>query len=1162
MATFEEIIKQGFNNLKSWGQVLTQPQVRNDYANYVIKQPVQKTLQNIGQTLTPPGGWNAGIQRVKQTPWQQFTPLSMKSAAVPSSMAVFNAIKQPQLGQDVGFFLKGATSQTPFGGLGTDKLFNVADPYKATTPRQQKAEYLGSKAPGVAVTAAVGGLPLLAQGATLNAGINMVGNVLQGNPAFQDTGKSLLEGGSKGWQLALTNSLTDKIASKFFPALQSKVLGQSWKLAKNTLMSGSKKELIINGIKRSVQRALLETPTESAFYTIIDRLDPQKQESFLETLGRNVIGSLAGNLAFAGISSSFNTGVALTSNQRKQFGDLVKKGFDRTMDQLKRNEGYINLQGMQPKQRLKDLIQYSDQLHRLGYSEKEIEKIGFQEGQRIIQNNIHVSKQAEDIIQNLSVKNKVGILDKLRTPDRVLAKMGLKNEADQIRASWDNYLEQLPKEINKITDWSKRVDPEANERIFDFLDGKKINLAPNELQVATEIKDYLKSWADKLGLQPEHRISNYITHIFEKGTIEKEFQVDPELEAIMRTKVAKSVYDPFLQARKDAPEYVRDVWRALDAYTKRATRKFNMDPILKKVGDMAEGMETSQYNYLKKYIDRINLRPTDLDNEIDTSIKQVIGYKFGQRPVTVLTQKMRQATYRGLLGLNVQSALRNLTQGTNTYAELGERYTLTGYIKLIKNWNTGELEKVGVLKDSFIQDRTISAVKSFWQKADKVLFFMFEQAEKINRGAAYFGAKTKGMNQGMTEEKAIEYAKNVVRKTQFVFGQVDSPQIFQSDIAKTLLQFQSYTVKQVEFLGEKVMAKDIAAVTRYALSNLVIYLTVGKALGWDITDMLPSVRIGTPPTLQLLQGMAEVALKTPDKYGQPPDPNFFKRLIENQNIQKGVINYIPGGSQIKRSIEGIGAGNRGYSETPSGNVRFPIPQTTGNRIKTAVFGQYASPEAKEYFDSNRRPLSANQTEAFKNDRDTYQQVMDTRANNKLLDQAKTIVEQTGQPQTLNDKYIFIDKDGTTKTLDKSFEPTVPVLSGNSELDKQLLSKFGSEITKAKGIAVDLFEQGQISAETAEKRLNDLSGLKISIASKSSTKKGSAKKITGKKITVGKITIAKAPAMKTIKIAKAPKPAKFKIAKLSAGKAKVYSLKKPKKIAFKISKPTSRPSVFT
>lgn len=71
-----------------------------------------------------------------------------------------------------------------------------------------------------------------------------------------------------------------------------------------------------------------------------------------------------------------------------------------------------------------------------------------------------------------------------------------------------------------------------------------------------------------------------------------------------------------------------------------------------------------------------------------------------------------------------------------------------------------------------------------------------------------------------------------------------------------------------------------------------------------------------------------------------------------------------GGGQIKKTTEGLGAFSKGGSYTDNGNLRFPIEQTPGNAIKSAVFGQWSTPAAREYFKNTEKPLSDKQTRAF------------------------------------------------------------------------------------------------------------------------------------------------------------------------------------------------------
>lgn len=548
------------------------------------------------------------------------------------------------------------------------------------------------------------------------------------------------------------------------------------------------------------------------------------------------------------------------------------------------------------------------------------------------------------------VKSKVNIIDALRTPDRVLKKIGLEKESNLIRIQHEKYLTELPKQIEKIDTWAKQLTPESNQKVFRFLDGENISLNSQETKIAGEIKTYLKDWADRLGLPEDKRITNYITHIFDKDLIKKEFP--DELAKIIDNKVAGSVYDPFTLKRLGKLGYIPDTIRALDAYAKRATRKVHMDVALEQMAKASKNLEISQFKYVKQYIDRVNLRPTEIDNAVDNTIKSVIGYNFGSRPTAVLTQRARQWIYRGALGLNPASALKNLSQGANTYAKLGERYTIKGYADLIKNWRSGELEKVGVLQDNFIQDRTLSAGKKLLQKFDDGLMVFFQGAEKINRGAAYYGAKAKGLHEGLSESQSIEYAKKIVRDTQFTFGSIDTPPILQSDIGKTLGQFQSFSIKQGEFLGEMVAAKDIAGLLRYALASTAYITAIGSAFGMKPSDAIPSFRFGVPPTLGFPVQVAKTLLGAPNQYGAPTG---------SKEIIRAGIPLIPAGVQLNKTIGGLQSYNQGMVTNSAGNAQYPIEQNIQNFIRSLLFGKYNTPEARQYFNNNDRPLSPQQT---------------------------------------------------------------------------------------------------------------------------------------------------------------------------------------------------------
>jgi hypothetical protein len=753
------------------------------------------------------------------------------------------------------------------------------------------------------------------------------------------------------------------------------------------------------------------------------------------------------------------------------------------------------------KQTLSDLVNYSDDMAKSGYSPDVIERTSLNQYKKMIKSG---SGKLPPIVKNdvkstqLAVDKKVNLLDYMRTPDRVLKKIGLEKEANLLKQKYNDYLDELPVEIKKVTKWYEEVgrSKESSRKIFNYLDGQTgVNLDAKEQKVASEIQQYLKNWADRLGLPEDKRVSSYITHIFEKDFIRKEF--DPEFEKMLvdSRNPAKSVYNPFLEQRKGKSGYVEDVFRALDAYVKRATRKANMDVALKELNEGAKGLDAQSLAYVKTLVDRVNLRPQQIDSLLDNFIKQIplVRYKAGQRPTANITRKVRQWTYRGTLGLNFGSAVRNLTQGVNTYSQLGERWTTTGYIKAFRDITNGsdELTRVGVLRDNFIQDRQLSATKQFLEKVDKGLWVFFDMAEKINRGGAYFGAKSRALAKGKSEAEAIKEGVEMASKTQFTFGSVDTPVALQGDVAKTLLQFQSYNVKQAEFLTELVKNKQYGGMLRWAGANMVLVYALGELIGYDFVDAIPfsgvatgETKIGQTPAIKLVTDVGKMALGGTDKYGNP---------IGASQIGKDIIPLIPAGVQINKTIQGINTVNRGYVQSKSGRA-YPniIDQTTGNYLKGAFFGKSSLPNVRKQYADKMIPLGEKDTEAIKmldpQSRKAYvEQVMQRRETDRLENEFRDFLKGDKKKSNVelltskggvkygfvNNKVIYQDEDGSTASISTDFNVEQLQLTGNKELDKKLISGYKGDITRKKNDIVKLYELGVLTDQQAEFLLNGL-----------------------------------------------------------------------------------------
>lgn len=684
------------------------------------------------------------------------------------------------------------------------------------------------------------------------------------------------------------------------------------------------------------------------------------------------------------------------------------------------------------------------------------------------------------------LQQKVSIIDQyLRTPDRVLKMMKLGNIAADLRSSYEGYLAELPEHINLITDWADRTgnSKQANLRIFKWLDGdynrdyhagKVMDpLSPDELQIAREIQAYLKEWAYRLGLPDDNRITHYITHIF--GISENEAEFDEDVAKIIDKQIPGSVHDPFLEKRLGKKGYIQNTWKALDAYVKRAVRKANMDPVLEKIKAISPRMELGQQEYLERLSKNINMQPSKVDNAIDIAVKKLIGYKLGQRPTAFVSQFARKWVSRAMLGLNFTSAIKNLTQGVNTYAKLGEKYTAIGYTNLITKWGGTELQDSGVLGQDIVQDKTISAIHKYSKKADTGLYFMFELAEKINRGAAYWGAKAKALDEGATEEEAKESAKKLVRDTQFNFGSIDTPAYLNSDIAKTVTQFATFGIKQVEFAQEMFNNKEWAGIARYIAASFFIVATIGSIFGIKATDLIPGasfMKFGWPPILAFPGAILSAAVDQKDPFGQPR--SLSKKLGD-------IVNAIPfpAAIQLKKTVPGIIDFIKGQGG--KGTQAFKIDQTPINLAKLALLGPNAvSGDAKKVKDSSILDTVLTYAHAVGVDPATAFNRIFTGQTIKRVDNGTVIVER----MSLADSTAVKEERGANNSGMK-LDHTVPLeLGGSNSKDnlKIVTTDEWASYTPIENLLGQLLRGDKINKNEAQSEIQDFKDGKITAQS--------------------------------------------------------------------------------
>lgn len=541
--------------------------------------------------------------------------------------------------------------------------------------------------------------------------------------------------------------------------------------------------------------------------------------------------------------------------------------------------------------------------------------------------------------------NKVFLID-WRSPENVFKKLGLHQDVYMpLKKGQELTAREIDAGYTKMNTWFKELKgnkAQASVKIFDYLDGKSVNLSPVELKVSGEIRQYLQEWADKLGLSESQRITDYITHVFEKDLAGGKKVIPEELTRILDYVRPKGVFNPFLENRTGAIGYKRDVFAALDAYIRRSARALYLDEPIKTASKYADMEGTQAQNYLDRFLKNLQGRPDSFEKWLDMNVMQVLPgglrNKIGARPGKRMTQALTGQIYRGALGLNLSSALKNLTQGVNTLAELGPQSTLYGYAKLLKS-GTKELVDNGVIDDMLIADYRRTPIKNTLQKMDNVLFYLFETAEKINRGSAYFAGKRYGLQHGLTEENAIEFAKAVVRKTQFAYGKLDTPLAMQHSLGKVAFQFSTFPLKQAELMGGWVRNKEYAKILRYTISSLAVVYAVGDLLGIQPQDMVfKNIVPGLGPIPELAGAGASVGTSLVS--GRTPDWKAKQTVLNAPKL------LIPAGVQADKVIQGLKANREGGVYDKRGYMKYPI-KGLKDQIISPLLGTYRTSGAIE-----------------------------------------------------------------------------------------------------------------------------------------------------------------------------------------------------------------------
>ena len=296
----------------------------------------------------------------------------------------------------------------------------------------------------------------------------------------------------------------------------------------------------------------------------------------------------------------------------------------------------------------------------------------------------------------------------------------------------------------------------------------------------------------------------------------------------------------YAQHRKGVQGYEQNVFLATQMYFNQIARYVALDPFKRDAISMYNRLfgsftdntvtrRSENAKYVYAYINDMNGMPSGFEKWANKMLHNMgLGQEVANGRPTLWLERMiftYPFTIAKLGVFNVSSALLNLTQLFNLYGAMGEKVlSSAGYERLLKKgfmdarkaivnknsplgqlvWKDLGLEaQIGIDVAGGYSKTEVSGLASLTGRLSKLAggsMYLFRLSDTYTRAVTLLTAYNKALDEGMTKQEAIEYAKEINDKVNFDYSVADSPAIFRAGgpLSNVLLQFQKYPVKQIE----------------------------------------------------------------------------------------------------------------------------------------------------------------------------------------------------------------------------------------------------------------------------------------------------------------------------------------------------------------------------
>lgn len=481
---------------------------------------------------------------------------------------------------------------------------------------------------------------------------------------------------------------------------------------------------------------------------------------------------------------------------------------------------------------------------------------------------------------------------------------------------------------------------------------------------------------------------------------------------------------------------------------------------------------------------------------IDRAAESIVG-----RGIYGAATGLKRQVGANMVGANVSSALTNFIPLTQTLATTDKGSVLNAIMATIKNVGKDD----GFIQASdFLTTRhgTDRLAKSLYENVADKAGWLFKNVDSFVSQVVTRSKYLEGIKKGMSEADAMSRANSWAKKLMAGRGKGEMPTLFNSQTLGAITQFQLEIKNQLSFMAKDIPRNFDKVGAASAIAQLFLYGYLFNNIYEKITGRRPAfdpIGVGqrtyedyTNPNMKKGQATKNLVSNVSNQLpfvstftgGRLPItsaiPNPMAVVNGESTLKKELLKPVQfvlptGGGQIKKSLEGISAYNKGVSTSPSGRVRFTIPQTPVNRVKTALFGQWSTPEAQKYLREGQSPLGENQSKIIleSNDKQTlFDKIKARQLSDKQLTAVKDTLKSgnTKSAAVTTGKYVYFDdKTGDVNTLDLSKVSSMPSSTNYEQVKKETEKwKVADDILKLDHTdQVEAFKQLGISKDDAQ-----------------------------------------------------------------------------------------------